>query len=118
MGDNCDLSVSLSGLERQIKMKNILLQVALLALTISTTLVFAQTSPAPKPAVAAKPAAKPDTTKPTDVGQRKFDANCGRCHSFPEQLSPSITGTVVRHMRLRANLSAEDEKDILRFLAP
>jgi len=52
------------------------------------------------------------------VGQRKFDANCGRCHSFPEQLSPSLTGTVVRHMRVRANLSAEDEKDILRYLAP
>ena len=99
-------------------MKNIPMPLALLVSILSTTLVLAQTSPAPKPAAAAKPAAKPDTTKPTDVGQRKFDANCGRCHSFPEQLSPSITGTVVRHMRVRANLSAEDEKDILRFLAP
>jgi cytochrome c5 len=97
--------------------KIILMQLALLASIISTTLVLAQTSPAPKPATS-KPAAKPDPTKQTDVGQRKFDANCGRCHSFPEQLSPSITGTVVRHMRVRANLSAEDEKDILRFLAP
>src|SRR5216684_2647217 len=99
--------------------KNTLMQLALLASIISTTLVLAQTSPAPKPAgTAAKPAAKANSTKQPDVGQRKFDANCGRCHSFPEQLSPSITGTVVRHMRVRANLSAEDEKDILRFLAP
>jgi cytochrome c5 len=100
--------------------KSILIQSALLASIISTTLVLAQTSPGSKPATttAAKPAAKPDATKQPDVGQRKFDANCGRCHSFPEQLSPSITGTVVRHMRVRANLSAEDEKDILRFLAP
>ena len=91
----------------------------LMASIISTTLVLAQTSPAPKPAgSAAKPAAKAASMKQADVGQRKFDANCGRCHSFPEQLSPSITGTVVRHMRVRANLSAEDEKDILRFLAP
>jgi cytochrome c5 len=91
----------------------------LMASIISTTLVLAQTSPAPKPAgTAAKPAAKAVSTNQPDVGQRKFDANCGRCHSFPQQLSPSITGTVVRHMRVRANLSAEDEKDILRFLAP
>ena len=98
--------------------KSIVMQLALSASIISTTLGVAQTSTAPRPKVAAKPAAKPDPTKQTDVGQRKFDANCGRCHSFPEQLSPSITGTVVRHMRVRANLSAEDEKDILRFLAP
>ena len=93
---------------------------ALMTSVLSTTLVLAQTSPAPKPAAtaAAKPAAKAASMKQADVGQRKFDANCGRCHSFPEQLSPSLTGTVVRHMRVRANLSAEDEKDILRFLAP
>ena len=97
--------------------KNIPMPLALLASILSTTLVFAQTTPAPKPA-AAKNAKKPDTTKPVDVGQRKFDANCGRCHSFPQTLSPSITGTVVRHMRVRANLSAGDEKDILRYLAP
>ena len=98
--------------------KKILMQLALLASIATGTLVLPQTPAAPKAAPATKPAAKPDLTKQADVGQRKFDANCGRCHSFPEQLSPSLTGTVVRHMRVRANLSAEDEKDILRFLAP
>ena len=99
--------------------RSILKQLALMASILSTTVVLAQTSPAPKPSsTVAKPAAKVDSTKQPDVGQRKFDANCGRCHSFPEQLSPSLTGTVVRHMRVRASLSAEDEKDILRFLAP
>ena len=97
--------------------KNFPMLLALLLSILSTTVVLAQTSPAPKPA-AAKTAKKPDTTKAVDVGQRKFDANCGRCHSFPQTLSPSITGTVVRHMRVRANLSAGDEKDILRYLAP
>lgn len=53
-----------------------------------------------------------------DPGERKFQANCGRCHTAPEQLPTSITGTVVRHMRVRASLSAQDEQDILRFLAP
>ena len=95
------------------------MQLALMASIVGTTLVLAQSSSAPKPPrVPAKPAAKADSTKQPDVGQRTFDANCGRCHSFPEQLSPSITGTVVRHMRVRANLSAEDEKEILKFLAP
>jgi hypothetical protein len=99
--------------------RNILKQLALIGSMVSTTLVLAQTPQAPKPAGApAKSTAKVDSTKQPDVGQRKFDANCGRCHSFPEQLSPSLTGTVVRHMRVRASLSAEDEKDILRFLAP
>jgi cytochrome c5 len=91
----------------------------LMTSVLSSTLVLAQATPAPKPAgTAAKPGAKAASTNQPDVGERKFNANCGRCHSFPQQLSPSITGTVVRHMRVRANLSAEDEKDILRFLAP
>jgi cytochrome c5 len=94
-------------------------QLALMTSILSATLVIAQTSSTPKPAATAvKPATKAVSTNQPDVGQRKFDANCGRCHSFPEQLSPSLTGTVVRHMRVRANLSAEDAKDILRFLAP
>ena len=53
-----------------------------------------------------------------DPGERKFQANCSRCHDAPEQISPRIAGTVVRHMRVRALLSAEDERDILRYLAP
>lgn len=58
------------------------------------------------------------TTVAQDPGERKFQANCNRCHNAPEQLSPRIVGTVVRHMRVRASLSAEDERDILRYLAP
>lgn len=51
-------------------------------------------------------------------GERKFQANCGRCHTAPEQLSPRITGTIVLHMRVRASLSAEDAQDILHYLSP
>jgi cytochrome c5 len=54
----------------------------------------------------------------SDAGERVFQANCGRCHSAPEQFSPSISGTILRHMRVRANLSAEDERAILRYIAP
>jgi len=98
---------------------SVLKHLVLMTFVISSTLVLGQASAAPKRSGSdTKPPAKAASVKQEDVGQRKFDANCGRCHSFPQQLSPSITGTVVRHMRVRANLSAEDEKDILRFLAP
>jgi hypothetical protein len=51
-------------------------------------------------------------------GQKRFEANCGRCHQPPEDISPREVKAVVRHMRVRANLSAEDERLILKFLAP
>jgi len=50
--------------------------------------------------------------------ERAFQANCSRCHYAPETLSPRISGTVVRHMRVRANLSPEDERLILQYLNP
>jgi len=51
-------------------------------------------------------------------GELRFQANCGRCHNPPESLSPRTARAVVRQMRVRAMLSAEDEKLILEFLAP
>lgn len=52
------------------------------------------------------------------IGERKFRENCSRCHTAPEQLPPRIAGTIVMHMRVRASLSDEDAKDILRYLSP
>ena len=56
-------------------------------------------------------------TPPRD-GQQVFEQNCERCHNAPQSFSPSISGTVVKHMRVRANLSKEDEQALLRFLNP
>lgn len=53
-----------------------------------------------------------------NIGERKFQENCSRCHTAPEQLSPHITETIVMHMRVRASLSDQDAKDILRYLSP
>jgi cytochrome c553 len=68
------------------------------------------------------PATSPQTQHATpgaaNPGERAFKANCGRCHNPPEQLSTRITGTVLRHMRVRALLSPQDERDILKYLAP
>jgi cytochrome c5 len=51
-------------------------------------------------------------------GAKIFDANCARCHQTPTGFSPNIAGTVVRHMRVRANLSAHDERELIRYLNP
>jgi len=51
-------------------------------------------------------------------GGRIFEQNCSRCHTAPESFSPRITGTIARHMRVRASLSQHDEQELLRFLNP
>lgn len=53
-----------------------------------------------------------------DGGQQLFEQNCSRCHADPDGFSPRISGTVVRHMRVRASLSKHDEQELLRFLNP
>jgi mono/diheme cytochrome c family protein len=52
------------------------------------------------------------------AGQRKFNQNCSRCHKAPQGFPPQISGTILRHMRVRASLSQQDEQEILRFLNP
>jgi cytochrome c5 len=51
-------------------------------------------------------------------GQRVFEQNCSRCHSDPDGFSSHISGTIARHMRVRASLSKKDEQELLRFLNP
>jgi cytochrome c5 len=51
-------------------------------------------------------------------GQRIFDQQCSRCHNAPEGFSPRISGTIVRHMRVRASLSQHEEAELLRFFNP
>jgi mono/diheme cytochrome c family protein len=66
------------------------------------------------------PATKSSTAKPDEAveGEKRFRTNCGRCHHPPEDLSPREARAVLRQMRVRAMLSAEDERLILKFLAP
>jgi cytochrome c5 len=73
------------------------------------------------PAAARKQqAAKATTKKITDAeeGERRFEQNCGRCHNPPDALSPREVKAVVQHMRVRAMLTPDDEKFILKYLAP
>ena len=85
---------------------------------LGSFLTWAQAGTSAKDAgqASSKQHANPAAT--TNPGERAFEANCSRCHNPPEQLSPRITGTVLRHMRERALLSPQDEHDILKFLNP
>jgi cytochrome c5 len=51
-------------------------------------------------------------------GEEKFQQNCSRCHNAPQSFPSHISGTIVKHMRVRASLSEEDAREILRFLNP
>src|SRR4051812_23395212 len=87
------------------------------AMTALTTAIGAQQA-APRPAATSTPAAKTQATKTPHQesdGERVFAENCSRCHNPPDGFSPHISGTIVRHMRMRASLSEQDEKALLRF---
>lgn len=61
---------------------------------------------------------EPSKTGASDHGQKVFRQNCARCHDAPQGFPPQISGAVLRHMRVRASLSASDEAALLRFLNP
>jgi len=82
---------------------------------------FAQTtSTPPAPTASSTKENKSASTRAVHQsdGERVFEQNCSRCHNAPQGFSPHISGTIVRHMRVRASLSKEDEQAILRFLNP
>jgi len=45
-----------------------------------------------------------------------YRSNCTRCHLAPRRFSERKMATIMRHMRVRANLTEEEAKGILRFL--
>jgi cytochrome c2 len=65
-----------------------------------------------------KKTAAASKTHDENAGQRIFEQNCSRCHNTPEGFSPHVSGTVARHMRVRAQLSEHDYQELLRFLNP
>lgn len=63
-------------------------------------------------------AAQKQAVQPQEEGERVFQQHCSRCHTAPDGFSPRISGTVVRHMRVRASLSQHEEEQLLRFFNP
>ncbi|MGB7726872.1 MAG: hypothetical protein WBL50_02490 [Candidatus Acidiferrum sp.] len=87
-------------------------------LAVCSMKVFATPQAPQAPAATQKPAKNVAKKATGDPSELKFKENCGRCHNPPDALSPREVKAVVQHMRVRAMLSAEDEKLILKFLAP
>jgi hypothetical protein len=51
-------------------------------------------------------------------GSQLWAENCGRCHNIrsPSTYSDTEWQVILHHMRVRANLTAEEQKKILEFL--
>ena len=49
-------------------------------------------------------------------GEKRFHANCGRCHQAPHKFPPRMMATIVRHMRVRATITDEDMRVILHYM--
>jgi mono/diheme cytochrome c family protein len=86
---------------------------ALIALAATPLVPPAAQQDGQKPAAAAQASQQHE-----DEGQRIFEQNCSRCHNAPEGFSPHISGTIVRHMRVRASLSQHDTEELLHFFNP
>ena len=86
-------------------------------LVLAAPAAIGQMKPKSQPAQR-QTASKADHAAIPDRGQQVFNQNCSRCHNAPEGFPPSISGTIARHMRVRANLSEADYKALLRFLNP
>jgi hypothetical protein len=49
-------------------------------------------------------------------GEKRFRSNCGRCHTAPPKFPSRMMATIVRHMRVRANITDDDMRLILRYM--
>jgi len=50
-------------------------------------------------------------------GEQVYKSNCTRCHNTPPTLTERQTRVVVRHMRVRANLPADQADAALQYLS-
>jgi mono/diheme cytochrome c family protein len=85
-------------------------------LTLISLLAVAATGPAPnttsKPVLQDK--AQADAMRLE--GEKRFHANCGRCHAAPHKFPPRMMATIVRHMRVRATITDEDMRLVLFYM--
>ncbi len=96
--------------------------IALFALAVSLAAIGAaktggksdKDSSSTTPAAAASHAAQDDPMRLE--GEKRFHANCGRCHNAPPRFQPRMMATIVRHMRVRATITEDDMHFILHYM--
>ena len=62
----------------------------------------------------ARNAAEADTMRLE--GEKRFRANCSRCHAAPQKFAPRMMATIIRHMRVRATITDEDMRLVLFYM--
>ena len=86
------------------------------ALLLSSCATPADKSAANAPASAKKVPA--GNVSAASSGAQRWSQNCGHCHNVrsPGSYSDAQWEVALLHMRVRANLTAEEHKDILAFM--
>ena len=86
------------------------------------TVAAAANSASTSPADSASPSGNSPKSGIRDVGalrlegEKRFRTNCGRCHVAPPKFPPRAMATILRHMRVRALITDEDRRLILRYM--
>jgi mono/diheme cytochrome c family protein len=81
-----------------------------------TGAVFALPAPSEGKGSNSRPATRADENNLRIEGEQRFRTNCGRCHMAPHKFPPRMMATIIRHMRVRATLTDEDMRIILRYM--
>lgn len=88
---------------------------AILLFTLALSL-FAGSAAPKKDASAVPVVQSADADTMRIQGEQRFRANCARCHAAPQKFPPRMMGTVLRHMRVRATITADDQRLILFYM--
>jgi hypothetical protein len=91
----------------------------LLALSVSSTVAATVAEGKAGKHNDAAPAPIPTTMTDDNVrveGEKRFQANCGRCHQSPHKFPARMMLTIERHMRVRALTTEDDMRLIVRYL--
>jgi hypothetical protein len=92
-----------------------LVTVLLFSLALASS-VFAGSHSASKEATPAPVVREHDADSMRIEGEKRYHANCGRCHAAPQKFPPRMMATVLRHMRVRATVTEDDQRLILFYM--
>jgi hypothetical protein len=101
--------------ESELKQIGLMLAVGVCALLLALS-AYASGPSAKKENTEAPVARGTDVDSMRTEGEQRFRANCGRCHAAPEKFPPRMMATVLRHMRVRATITSEDQRLILFYM--
>ena len=90
--------------------------VVLFALTLATSLLAGSPASRKDASGAAPVVHLTDADSMRVAGEQRFRANCSRCHAAPQKFPPRMMATILRHMRVRATITAEDRRLILFYM--